>query len=75
MPLAVMRVMGGAGEGVVVEGGAGVRGAAPARSRAQPRHGSGAWPRRGVRGGGALRLSRNELKIFHKQIVSRNEAT
>ena len=41
---------GGTGEGVPVEGGAGVRGAAPVGSRGK------------------------ELKMFHKQILSRNEA-
>ena len=51
-------VVGEAGEGVQVEGGAGVRGATPV----------------GGSGGGAPRLSRNELKMFHKQILSRNEA-
>ena len=40
---------GGAGEGVEVNGDAGVR--------------------------GVPRLSRNELKMFHEQTVSRNEAT
>ena len=58
--------MGGTGEGVQVEGGAGVRGAAPVGSRSEaPAGGSG---------GGTPRLSRNELKMFHKQILSRNEA-
>ena len=59
-------VMGGTREGVQVVGGAGVRGAAPVGSRGEgPAGGSG---------GGAPRLSRNELKMFHKQILSRNEA-
>ena len=39
------------------------------RSEAQPRWGPGAKPRRGV-----PRLPRNELKMFHNQILSRNEA-
>ena len=66
MPPAGMLVVGGAGEGVDVEGGSGVRGAAPVGSR-------GEAPA-GAPGGGALRLSRSELKMFHEQIVSRNEA-
>ena len=53
--IADMRVVGGMGDGVQVEGGAGVRGAAPV-------------------GCGAPRLSRNEVKMFHEQILSRNEA-
>ena len=57
--IAGMRVVGGSGEGVQVEGRAGVRGAAPVR------------PRGGGLGGG---LSRNELKMFREQILSRNEA-
>ena len=48
--IAGMRVVGGTGEGVQVEGGAGVRGAAPAEG------------------------SRKKLKMFHEQILSRNEA-
>ena len=40
------------------EGDVGFRGEAPA----------------GGPGGGAPRLSRNELKMFHEQILSRNEA-
>ena len=59
--IAGIRVVGGTGEG-----GAGVRGAAPMESRGEaPAGGSG---------GGANLLSRNELKIFHEQILSRNEA-
>ena len=58
--------MGGTGEGVQVEGVAEVRGAAPVGSR-------GEVPPGGP-GGGAPLLSRNELKMFHKQILSRNEA-
>ena len=49
-----------------MEGGAGVRGTAPVGSRGQVSAG-------GSRGG-APRLSRDELKMFHEQIVSRNEA-
>ena len=55
-----MRVVGGTGEGVLVE-----RGAGP-----------GAKPRRGPRwggGGGGGRLSQNVLKMFHEQVLSRNE--
>ena len=48
-------------EVVQVEGGAGVRGAAPVWSRGKTR-------------GGAPRLARNKLKMFHEQILSRNEA-
>ena len=44
-------VVGGTGEGVLMDGGMGVRGAAPV--------------------GGAPRLPRNELKMFHRQILSR----
>ena len=45
---------------------AGVRGAAPVGSKDKaPMGGSG---------GGAPRLTRNELKMFHKQILSRNKA-
>ena len=61
-----MRVVGGTGEGVQAEGGAGVRGAAPVGSR-------GEAPAGGP-GGGPLRLSRNELKMFHEQILSQNKA-
>ena len=62
-----MRVLGGAGEGVEVEGGAGVRGAAPVGSRGEvPAEGSA---------GGAPRSTCNEFKMFNEQIVSRNEAT
>ena len=45
-------------------------------SGAQPLWGPGAKPRRGVRGRSPPPppLSRNELKMFHKQILSRNEA-
>ena len=50
-------VVGATGEGVQVEGGAGVRGAGPV----------------GGAGGGAPRPSRNELQMFHKKILSRNE--
>ena len=51
-----------------MEGGVGVRGAAPVVFRGEaPAGGSGG-------GGGAPRLSRNELEMFHKQILSRNEA-
>ena len=62
-----MRLVGGTGEGVQVEGGAGAR------------RGPGAKPRRGVPPdcpppGEPPRLSRNELKMFHGQILSRNEA-
>ena len=53
-------VVGGTGEGVQVKGGAGVR---------APRWGTGAK----LRGGGGG-LSLNELKMFHKQILSRNDA-
>ena len=61
-------VVGGTREGVQVEGGAGVRGAAPVGSRGQA-------PAGGAGGGGeASRLSRNELEIFHTQIFSLNEA-
>ena len=42
-------------------------------SGAQPRWGPGAMPQRGI-GGGAPRLSRSELKMFHEQILSQNEA-
>ena len=49
-----------------MEGGAGVRGAAPVRSRGEAAAGGS--------GGGVPRLSRYELKMFHKQIFSRNEA-
>ena len=57
-----MRVVGGTGEGVQVEGvqmegGAGVRDTAPVGSRDE-----------------APRLPRNELKMFHEQILSRNDA-
>ena len=45
-------VVGGTGEGVLVEGGAGIRDAAPVEGS----------------GGRASRLSRNELKMFHEQI-------
>ena len=58
--------VGGTGEGVQAEGGAGVWGAAPVVSR-------GEAPA-GVTAGRVPRLSRNELKMFHKQILSRNEA-
>ena len=52
-------MVGGTGEGVQVQGSAGVRGAAPVGSRGEaPAGGS----------------SRNEHKMFHKQILSRNEA-
>ena len=54
-----MRVVGGTGEGVQVEGGAGDQGAAPVVSRGEAPAGG---------------LSRNELKMFHEEIVSRNEA-
>ena len=47
-----------------MEGGSGIRSAAPVGSRGEARGG----------GGGAPRLSRNELKMFHEQILSRNEA-
>ena len=58
-------VVDGAGEGVQVEGGAGVRGVAPVGSRGEaPAEGNG---------GRSPRLLRNELKMFHKQILSRNE--
>ena len=57
--IAGMRLVGGAGEGVQVEGGAGARGAAPVGSRGE------------APAGGA---PRNELKMFHEQILSRNEA-
>ena len=60
-------LMGGTGEGVQVKGGAGVRGASPVGSR-------GEAPARAGGGGRAPRLSRKELKMFHKQILSRNEA-
>ena len=56
-------MVGGTGEGVHVEGGAGVRVAAPVGSR-------GEAPAVGSWGG----LARNELKMFHKKILSRNEA-
>ena len=59
-------VVGGTEEGVQVEGGAAVRGAAPTGSR-------GDAPA-GEPGGRAPRLSRNELTMFHEQILSRNEA-
>ena len=62
-----MRVVGGEGEGVEVEGGAGAPGAAPVRSRGEASAGG--------LGGGAPRLTRNELKMFHEKIVSRNKAT
>ena len=55
------------GDGVQMEGGAGARGEAPAG-------GSGGGAPAGGSGGGTPRLSRNELKMFHKQILSRNEA-
>ena len=63
--IAGMRVVGGTGQGVQVEGGAGVWGAALVGSRGEAPAGSG---------GGAPWLSRNELKMFHEQILSRNEA-
>ena len=56
-------MVGGTGEGVQAEGGAGVRGAAPVGSRGES-----------PAGGGAPRLPRNELKMFHKQMLIRNEA-
>ena len=60
----------GGGRGGRGSGGGGRRGgpgAAPVESRGEaPAGGSG---------DGAPRLSRNELKMFHEQIVSRNEAT
>ena len=59
-------VVGGTRKGVQVEGGAEVRGAAPMGSRGEARAGGS--------GGGAPRLSRNELKMFHEQILSRNKA-
>ena len=49
-----------------MDGGAGVRGAAPVGFR-------GEAPAEGA-GGGGPQLPRNELKMFHKQILSRNEA-
>ena len=59
-------VVGGTRETVQAEGGAGVRGATPVGSRSEaPAGGSG---------GGAPRLSRNDLKMFHKPILSRNDA-
>ena len=60
-------VVGGTEEGVQVEGAWG-----PGRS---PGGVQGRSPGGGLGGGGgAPRLSRNELKMFHKQILSRNEA-
>ena len=47
-------------------GGTGVRGAAPVGSRGEAPAGDP--------GGGAPRLPRDELKMFYKQILSRNEA-
>ena len=38
------------------------------------RGGPGRSPGGGYGGGGAPRLTRNELKMFHEQIMSRNEA-
>ena len=64
--IAGMRVVGGVGEGVQVLGRAGARGAAPVGSRGEALTGG--------RVGGGGRLSRNELKMFHEQILSRNEA-
>ena len=58
--IAGMRVVGGAGEGVQVEGRAGARGAPPVGPRGDAPAGD--------------RLSRNELKMCHEQILSRNEA-
>ena len=49
-----------------VMGGTGVRGAAPVGSRGEAPAGDP--------GGGAPRLPRDELKMFYKQILSRNEA-
>ena len=64
--IAGMQVAGGTGKVVKVEGDAGVRGAAPVGSRGEaPAGRPGAEP---------PRLSRNELKMLHEQIVSRNEA-
>ena len=61
-------VVGGTGEGVQVEGSAGVRGAAPVRFRGEAVAG-------GAEGGAPPPpLLRNELKIFHEQILLRNEA-
>ena len=54
-------VVDGTGEGVQVKGGAGVRGAAPVGLRSEAP-------------AGGSRPSRNELKMFHEQILSRNEA-
>ena len=56
-------VVGGTGEGVQVEGGAGVRGAAPVGPRGEA-----------LARGSEARLSPNELQMFHEQILSRNEA-
>ena len=58
-------MVGGTGKGVQVEGGAGVRGAAPVGSR-------GEAPAGGPESE-APRRSQNELKMVHKQILSRNE--
>ena len=64
--IAGMRVVGGAGVGVQVEGSAGVRSAAPVEPRGIAlAGGSGAEP---------PKLSRNELKMFNERILSRNEA-
>ena len=59
-------VVSGRGEGVQVAGGAGVRGAALVGSRGEAPAGGSE--------GSTPRLPRNELKMFHEQILSRNEA-
>ena len=64
--IAGMRVVGGTGKGVQVEGGAGVRSAAPVGSTGEALAGGS--------GDEAPRLSRNELKMFREKILSRNEA-
>ena len=56
--MAGIRVEGRVGEGVQMEGGTRLQGAAPT----------------GGSGDDAPRLTRNELKMFHEQILSRNEA-